>query len=717
MDGDRPFWRSGSVVLSLGVLVVVVGLHILLRQLGGTPAPFTLFLGRFHPLAVHLPIGIVLLVGAAEVATLSPRFRDRLDPAIGLALVPLVVVTAGTFFFGHLLVRSGDFAPRLLASHRQAEFFAAVGICLFPLAWAYQRERATPRARGVYRALLGLTLFSLTAGAHFGGTLTHGDGYLTHYAPAPLRALLGVREPKPAASASPQALPQEPRLFANVVQPLLVERCASCHGAEKAKAGLRLDSLDAILKGGESGVVVTPRAPDDSELLRRVLLPVDDDDHMPPEDKPGLSPAEIALLRFWIERGADDHLLVRDLLLPAEAKKALEAIPSQHAAPAASAPSGAPPASSTGAPAPSSTAPAASANTPTSTLPPTATTPEASSSASEVLRDKCEKCHGASKQKSKLRVDSLDALLTGGKSGPAIVAGSPSSSELLRRLSLPVGDEKHMPPAKESQLTPSEVATIAAFIRNLSPSGHAPQRAAPAAPSSPGAAPPLAPAGDPSPPAAAPPPDSPAPARSPEPADPVLVAHLPARVDLYGSAIAPLLHSHCEQCHSGSSPAGGLAMQPHAALLRGGNSAAGVVPGKPSDSILVTRISLPLDDGDHMPPEGETQLSADDIALVVAWVERGASERGEVETRTLPGAAVRALAARPPANAPAAPAEEHRAAIAPRRSGGCAACSIPERRRSPSAGPWLAGVVGAALLCRRAGAKPLKLMKRPLDRA
>src|SRR6187399_1967504 len=167
MDGDRPFWRSGSVLASLGVLVVVVVTDVVLRHLGGTPANFTLFLGRFHPLAVHLPIGVVLLVGAAEVATLSPRLRPRLDPAIGLALVPLVVVTAGTFLLGHLLARSGDFAPRVLTIHRRAELFASVGICFLPLGWAYQQSRATTRARGAYRALLGLTLFNLSAGAHF----------------------------------------------------------------------------------------------------------------------------------------------------------------------------------------------------------------------------------------------------------------------------------------------------------------------------------------------------------------------------------------------------------------------------------------------------------------------------------------------------------------------------------------------------------------------
>jgi len=147
-------------------------------------------------------------------------------------------------------------------------------------------------------------------------------------------------------------------------------------------------------------------------------------------------------------------------------------------------------------------------------------------------------------------------------------------------------------------------------------------------------------------------------------------------------------------------------MRPHAALLRGGYTAAAVVPGNPSGSVLVTRISLPLDDGDHMPPEGEKQLSPDDIALVVAWVEHGASERTEIEPATLPGAAVRSLAAHPLESSSRAPAEEPRAAQSTQRSGGCAACSIPEPRSAPSGETWFAGVLGAALLCRRAGTKP-----------
>ena len=65
---------------------MVVVADVVLRHLGGTPSDFSLFLGRMHPLAVHLPIGIVLLVGAAEAVTLSARLRPRLDPAIALAL-------------------------------------------------------------------------------------------------------------------------------------------------------------------------------------------------------------------------------------------------------------------------------------------------------------------------------------------------------------------------------------------------------------------------------------------------------------------------------------------------------------------------------------------------------------------------------------------------------------------------------------------------------
>src|SRR5689334_3543601 len=56
--------------------------------------------------------------------------------------------------------------------------------------------------------------------------------------------------------------------FANKVKPLLESRCVGCHGADKIKGGLRLDSLEAVLKGGETGPAVVPGKPSESLLLQ-----------------------------------------------------------------------------------------------------------------------------------------------------------------------------------------------------------------------------------------------------------------------------------------------------------------------------------------------------------------------------------------------------------------------------------------------------------------
>jgi len=93
--------------------------------------------------------------------------------------------------------------------------------------------------------------------------------------------------------------------FEEQILPLLYNRCFSCHSekADEPKAGLRLDSVEAML---ESGMIV-PGKPDDSELLNRVSLPLTDEGHMPPlkgGSRP-LSDAERDLVRRWIAAGAE----------------------------------------------------------------------------------------------------------------------------------------------------------------------------------------------------------------------------------------------------------------------------------------------------------------------------------------------------------------------------------------------------------------------------
>ena len=91
------------------------------------------------------------------------------------------------------------------------------------------------------------------------------------------------------------------RFFEASIRPLLVEHCLKCHGEKKQWVGLRLDSREALLKGGDSGAAIVPSNPDKS-LLIRAIRQVDDDLQMPMDDK--LTKRQIAALVRWVKMGA-----------------------------------------------------------------------------------------------------------------------------------------------------------------------------------------------------------------------------------------------------------------------------------------------------------------------------------------------------------------------------------------------------------------------------
>lgn len=97
--------------------------------------------------------------------------------------------------------------------------------------------------------------------------------------------------------------------FSRDIKPLLSDRCYQCHGPDSAsrKADFRLDDPESAISPASSGLEpIIPGDPDESELLRRILLPADDIDHMPPKSahKASLTPEEIEKVRTWIESGA-----------------------------------------------------------------------------------------------------------------------------------------------------------------------------------------------------------------------------------------------------------------------------------------------------------------------------------------------------------------------------------------------------------------------------
>ena len=106
----------------------------------------------------------------------------------------------------------------------------------------------------------------------------------------------------------PPAVDKKGVTYAADIKPLFEKSCIKCHGTEKQKGKLRLDTLEATLKGGEDGKVVQPGKSAESMLVHNIAHVGDEDLYMPPPDNkdkiPPMTKEEIGLIRAWIDQGA-----------------------------------------------------------------------------------------------------------------------------------------------------------------------------------------------------------------------------------------------------------------------------------------------------------------------------------------------------------------------------------------------------------------------------
>lgn len=300
---------AGLVVL--GVAAVLGGDH---------DSPLWPLAGRFHPLLVHLPIGMLLLALLAEGLGRAPSrssWRVLVSPALWLGAWS--AIAAG--LAGLLLADWGSYDPALLIWHKR------LGVLIAPLAtltW-WLRERAADgeaRAHRFYPATVGGLLLVLVIGGHLGGTLTRGEGYLTRHLPEGVRTVLGLPA-EDALTVITVGNPDTTRVYHALIQPILTARCGSCHNDVRHKGGLVLTSADGLREGGRQGKVVVPGRADDSELLLRVALPPGHTDAMPP-DRP-MPVAEAALVRWWIEQGASTDVTLSAIERPSGIRRTLAA--------------------------------------------------------------------------------------------------------------------------------------------------------------------------------------------------------------------------------------------------------------------------------------------------------------------------------------------------------------------------------------------------------
>ena len=264
-------------------------------------------LGRFHPLVVHLPIGFLLLGLMMLVFDYKERRHQKIIRFAFFwgSFSTLVAVLTGTVQYAREGYPWEDVQGHLI-----------FGVLTFVFSFSIYLKLKGYRLleRFSYRFLgCGLVIIVFVTG-HLGGNLTHGKDHLTAPLPPGLKEALGMEVPSRTLVLLPETH-QELPLYSGVIQPILDQKCVSCHNPKKTKGALLLHNLKGIMSGGEEGPIITTINPEESEMLKRIHLPRDEKKHMPPKAKIQLSKAEIKLIEQWVSVGAPEYKTIADLRL------------------------------------------------------------------------------------------------------------------------------------------------------------------------------------------------------------------------------------------------------------------------------------------------------------------------------------------------------------------------------------------------------------------
>jgi uncharacterized membrane protein/mono/diheme cytochrome c family protein len=295
---ESPILRQFRFGFSMvAPILIVTTLVVFLPPDGNERSDWLQFIGHFHPLVVHFPVALVLLVPILELAGRKERL-SYLRQSVGFVLALATVAATAAAILGWCLGRSGGYSGSLITQH----MWGGVLLCIVCWLCWWLRVR-TPEPGIVYAIalVLGVSLVAWTG--YRGGQLSLGPNDLTEHMPKRLRSLLGMES-----GGHTFASPADPNTFYGArVQPIFAARCIGCHGADKQKGNLRLDDYRGLVRGGKDGPVVVAGNPKASELFRRISLPAGNDDFMPKGKQP-LSTEQLKVIEAWIEAGASDRL-------------------------------------------------------------------------------------------------------------------------------------------------------------------------------------------------------------------------------------------------------------------------------------------------------------------------------------------------------------------------------------------------------------------------
>ena len=332
MEPSEPFEKppsSATPALAFGIPAILILAALPFLRLGdGTSIPtLSLFLGRFHPTLLHLPVALLLLALAAGAIRL-PRL-ERFAPSFPSIVLDSVLWLAALSGFAAALA---GMAPVPRGGLRRG------------CSWTGTSGAGSPPAIGAFACVLLRSFAKVrpdraglqTPGHRPGGGHRRNDDLRRprRGKPDPRRGLphgaCAGADPSPGGSSHPPRPLRwrcvtpiaERELFEGVALRIFESHCTSCHNPGKLKGDLRLDTYEGVLAGGQSGPVVVAGDPGASELLKRVHLPLEDKAHMPPKGKTPLTDDETAVLTWWIEAGLPKDGTLRARKAPAEIRVA-----------------------------------------------------------------------------------------------------------------------------------------------------------------------------------------------------------------------------------------------------------------------------------------------------------------------------------------------------------------------------------------------------------
>jgi len=328
--GNTSERRKKPWAITVFGILTVAGL-ISMPFLAGPPDPDKMpdmvrFIGRFHPVLLHLPIGVFALIVFQELVAMVRRRHEEVAQA---SLSPLFFGAASAIvavIAGFLLYQGGDefVGSALVERHLWGGLiFAVAAVVTFLIkAWTVSQG-----GRPIfYRLLLFGSVGVMGFTSHDGASITHGENHLTEFAPAPLRQMLGLKNKDPDVKqpgAAPVEAPVTKSVYASVVAPILEQRCVQCHKEGKSKGKFRMDTYELLVKGGKEGPGVVPGKSAESNIIVRMDLPMDDEEHMPPEGKPDIEDPEVAIVKWWIDNGADPAKALADYVIPVPIQEAI----------------------------------------------------------------------------------------------------------------------------------------------------------------------------------------------------------------------------------------------------------------------------------------------------------------------------------------------------------------------------------------------------------